>query len=88
MAVHDGHHLAQVFRRSVVLRVQAELFPRLAGRISATDVLLPPAGANHQAAGLARVLLGRMRLNGAQDLLTHGQLRAIRDTAGKPPKGN
>ena len=86
--MNDTDHLAQVFRRSVVLRIKPKLFVRLRGDVPTREVLLRSANGQQQAAALFRVLFSRMRLYRAQNVFAHGQLRAISDTAGNPPWGS
>jgi hypothetical protein len=52
MRVNDADHLAQVFRRGVILWIQPELFVGISGDVPAREVLLCTADCQQQAAAL------------------------------------
>src|SRR5471030_2447037 len=79
-------YFADILGHSIFLRVDSELFIWLAGDVPARVILLLAANAQQQPAALFRVLGCRMSLYRAQNVFVHGQLRAIKLTAGKPPK--
>ncbi|MNR30643.1 hypothetical protein D3C85_1481090 [compost metagenome] len=86
--MNDADHLAQIFRRGVVLRINPELFTRIGRNVPAWEVLLLSPNRQQQAARLGGIALLGVRLDRAQYVLAHGQLRAISDTAGNPPWGS
>lgn len=86
MWMDNSYHLAHVFCSDVVLRIELELFVQLRGDVPAREVLLRPPNSQQQAATLFRVLRRRVRLHGRNDVFSHDQHRAMRETAGNPPK--
>jgi hypothetical protein len=86
--VHNADDFAKVFRRRVLLRIDSKFFIRLGGNVLARKVLLLAPDRQQKPSALFRVLGRRVRLDRIQDVLAHGQLLAIRDTAGKPPNGS